>query len=79
MLQLDHIQVSYAGQMVLDGLSCEVRSGDIVSLLGRSGSGKTTVLQSIADEYEYDRPVGAQIRQWHAVPSFYHSHYDPAG
>ena len=48
MLQLDHIQVSYAGQMVLDGLSCEVRSGDIVSLLGRSGSGKTTVLRAIA-------------------------------
>ncbi len=48
MLQLDRVQVSYAGQRVLDNLSCQVRAGEIVSLLGSSGSGKTTALRAIA-------------------------------
>ncbi|MEL6723177.1 MAG: ABC transporter ATP-binding protein [Pseudomonadota bacterium] len=48
MLQLDQVQVGYASQKILDGLSCEVQTGEIVSLLGSSGSGKTTALRAIA-------------------------------
>ncbi len=48
MLQLDRIQVGYAGQVVLNDLSCQVQAGDIVSLLGSSGCGKTTALRAIA-------------------------------
>lgn len=33
---------------VLDGVSLEVKQGEIVALLGRSGSGKSTILRSIA-------------------------------
>lgn len=48
MLRLDRIQVGYADQLVLDGLSCTVQAGEIVSLLGSSGSGKSTALRAIA-------------------------------
>ena len=34
MLQLDRIRVSYAGQVVLNDLSCQIKAGEIVSLLG---------------------------------------------
>jgi NitT/TauT family transport system ATP-binding protein len=33
---------------VLEGVSLDVRPGEIVSLLGRSGSGKSTILRSVA-------------------------------
>lgn len=47
-LQLDHISVSYHHQSVLDQLSLSIANNEIVCLLGQSGSGKTTVLKSIA-------------------------------
>ena len=47
-LQLNHISVSYHQLSVLDQLSLSIANNEIVSLLGQSGSGKTTVLKSIA-------------------------------
>lgn len=47
-LKLDRISVSYQRNKVLDELSLDIRENEIVCLLGQSGSGKTTVLKSIA-------------------------------
>ncbi|QDH69474.1 ABC transporter ATP-binding protein [Marilutibacter alkalisoli] len=51
-LELDRIRVAYptpGGLLgVIDGLSLQLRRGEIGCLLGRSGCGKTTVLRAIA-------------------------------
>lgn len=47
-LKIDRISVSYQEKQVLDQLSLVIGQNEIVCLLGQSGSGKTTVLKSIA-------------------------------
>lgn len=39
---------SFNGQRVLDGIDIEIRKGEFLALLGRSGSGKSTILRAIA-------------------------------
>src|SRR5690349_22015808 len=41
------VRKSFGPNTVLDGLSLEIRSGEFVALLGRSGSGKSTFLRAL--------------------------------
>jgi branched-chain amino acid transport system ATP-binding protein len=45
MLQVSDIHVYYGDSHVLQGVSLEVRPGEIVCLLGRNGAGKSTTLR----------------------------------
>ncbi len=47
MLKLADVHAYYGTSHVLQGVSLEVRDGEIVALLGRNGMGKTTTLKSI--------------------------------
>ncbi|MGL5477747.1 MAG: ABC transporter ATP-binding protein [Clostridium sp.] len=47
MLKLKNITKCFGDKKVLDGISLDIREGEIVSLLGKSGSGKTTLLNII--------------------------------
>ena len=46
---LNQVDKFYGGQTVLDGATIELRSGDRTALIGRNGSGKTTILRLLAD------------------------------
>jgi ABC-type branched-subunit amino acid transport system ATPase component/ABC-type branched-subunit amino acid transport system permease subunit len=46
-LTLDKVDTFYGKSHILNGVSIEVRGGEIVALLGRNGAGKTTVLKTI--------------------------------
>ena len=59
LLQVESIDVSYGDIQVLFGLSFEVREGEIVTLLGSNGAGKTTVLRAITG---LRPPQGGAIR-----------------
>jgi branched-chain amino acid transport system ATP-binding protein len=46
-LALDDVRTSYGSIEALKGISLEVRDGEIVTLLGSNGAGKSTTLRSI--------------------------------
>ena len=47
-LKVDHVSKSFDGQKILERISLELREGEIVSLLGVSGGGKTTLFNLIS-------------------------------
>lgn len=46
-LTLESVSVSFGGTRALDGLSLEVRGGEVVGLIGPNGAGKTTAIDVI--------------------------------
>src|SRR5438132_13689447 len=47
LLEIDGIETCYGLSQVLFGLSLSIKSGEMVSLMGRNGMGKTTTIRSI--------------------------------
>ncbi len=48
-LEIKNISKSFDGKKIIDGVSFSVGKGKIVGLLGKNGSGKTTVIKMIND------------------------------
>lgn len=47
MLEIKDLKLSYGNTQVLNGVDLSVRRGDVVSIIGPSGTGKTTLLKCI--------------------------------
>ncbi len=47
MLKIENLHQAYGGSHILRGLSFEVKTGEVTTLLGRNGVGKTTLLKSL--------------------------------
>lgn len=58
-LTLSGLAIAYGGEAVIHDFSLEVAEGELVSLLGPSGAGKTTVLKAVAGLLT---PAGGDIR-----------------
>lgn len=48
MLKIENLQVNYGAIRAVKGVSLEVNEGEIVTLIGANGAGKTTILQTIS-------------------------------
>src|SRR5262245_25069022 len=48
LLAVDNLRHSFKDQLVLDGVSFSVNAGERVALVGRNGTGKTTLLRLVA-------------------------------
>jgi branched-chain amino acid transport system ATP-binding protein len=57
LLELRNIETYYGPVMAIKGISLEVRDGQIVSLLGANGAGKTTVLKTISGAMDPQKGV----------------------
>ena len=47
LLHLNDVESSYGASQVLFGMSLEIQEGEMITLLGRNGMGKTTTVRTI--------------------------------
>jgi ATP-binding cassette, subfamily F, member 3 len=54
MLQVNNLSLSFVDQQILDDISFNIHSGERIGLVGRNGSGKTTIFKLITGELHPD-------------------------
>src|ERR1700674_259277 len=57
-VRIDRLSVPFGTRTVLDNLSLTIERGELLTVLGRSGCGKTTLLRFIAGFIEADGVAG---------------------
>ncbi len=70
MLEIDNLKIQYDGADIVKGLSLTVQEGEIVTIIGSNGAGKTTALRAISG---LKRPAAGEIRfqgkKIHQIPA----------
>ena len=54
-LQVKNLCKAYDDKVVIDGVSFDIEEGKIVGLLGKNGSGKTTIIKMLNDLLTIDK------------------------
>jgi ATP-binding cassette subfamily F protein uup len=54
LVTIHELSVRYRGPALLDGVSCQIESGERIGLLGRNGAGKTTFMRILCGDVEPD-------------------------
>jgi branched-chain amino acid transport system ATP-binding protein len=67
-LEIEDLHVFYGGIHALKGLALEIRSGEIVAILGNNGAGKTTTLKSISGLLPHRGRITLEGRSLSGVP-----------
>ncbi len=62
-VRIENVSKSFAGEPVLEGVSFRVEEGEHVGLIGRNGTGKSTVFRLITGETEPDKGVIERMKK----------------
>lgn len=54
-IEIKNLYKSYGRRLILDNLSLEAKTGEVLGLLGPNGAGKTTLIKSIVGLISYDQ------------------------
>ena len=54
LITLQHVSIHFRGPPLLDDVSCQIESGQRIGLLGRNGTGKTTLMRMISGDLQPD-------------------------
>lgn len=65
LIEARDLAVGYGGTPILEGLSFEVRAGEVFALLGGSGCGKSTLMRHMVG---FELPIAGSV-QWHVPPA----------
>ena len=69
LIEMRDVKKSFGENVVLDGIDLEVEQGDIVAIIGSSGSGKSTMVRCLAGlEDVRSEPGGGLYR--HGISEF---------
>jgi branched-chain amino acid transport system ATP-binding protein len=67
-VRVENLSKSFGGVKAVDGVSFEVREGEILGVIGPNGCGKTTLFNCILGQYRPDRGRveidGADVSRW---------------
>jgi branched-chain amino acid transport system ATP-binding protein len=70
LLEIENLKIQYDGADIVKGLSLTVKEGEIVTIIGSNGAGKTTALRAISG---LKRPAAGEIRfqgkRLHGIPA----------
>lgn len=68
LVELQHVDKRFGGTQALDGVSLQIRSGEVHAFVGENGAGKSTLGKVIAGVYAADRGDvlvdGAPVERW---------------
>lgn len=54
-LRLENIHLAFGGVKAIDGVSCEVKTGEVFGIIGPNGAGKTSILNCINGFYRIQK------------------------
>ena len=60
-LKLDNLGVRFGEHVVLRDISCKIAGGELVSVIGQNGGGKTTLLKAVAGLLPHEGKVSADL------------------
>ena len=69
LLSVQNLQVSYNNIRAVKGISFDVHEGEIVSLIGANGAGKSSTLRAISGLVSYSGVIAFQGKDLHKIPA----------